>query len=347
MSVAERVAHETALEEREREEAEQSRQLIQRREAPALVYKTHEDAAVSPPEPAPTTKWIEAYFIQKQYFKDQFDSLIQATGEALSEKIWEARTELERTDAETKASLDGLQRELSTLREQAASERALSARAAEVYAQERTLVVQEFRSQVETSLAARAQELDLIRRELEVRVELDYQRDALRMQVAEADRADLVALRRDIEQLREQIGVERSVRDLRSEVAEAQAQIPQVPALFTQLQTETWTAQIEANKKIAALEKELRANKEKLSKLRVQQSQTEHKLQHQAPPPVVELKFESDDGQFTMRDMHPDAAAAWRRFATDMVAANNGVMTPSDPSGQVIAMPVRRSSDAA
>jgi hypothetical protein len=65
-----------------------------------------------------------------------------------------------------------------------------------------------------------------------------------------------------------------------------------------------------------------------------------------AQQPVVELKFESVDGQFTMRDMHPDAAAAWRRFVRDMVKANEGMMFSNDPTGRVVGLPGKNSNVA-
>jgi hypothetical protein len=326
MNPAERLAHETDIEaQRQREEAEQQRQrTIHRREAPTLVYKTTQQ-----PEPtavAPTTRWVEQYFAQTEYVDGQFSALHEALGEVIGTGWRNQREEWEQADAEIKASIEGLQRELISLREQAERERALSARAAEVYAQERALIVQDFKSQVEAALGARAHELDLIRRELEVRVELDYQRDALRTKAAEADRVELVASRRDIEQLREQIGVERGLRDLRSEVAEAQKQIPQVPALFTQLQTETWTAQIEADKKIAALERELRATKDKLSKLRVQNSETQHsvkRLERQAPTATAAIEIETSTRLFSMRGLHPEAAKTLRAFANEVIDAKD------------------------
>jgi hypothetical protein len=58
-----------------------------------------------------------------------------------------------------------------------------------------------------------------------------------------------------------------------------------------------------------------------LSKARVEQSIRSFNLAElqRAQQPVIELKFEIADGQFTIRDMHPDAAAAWRRFVREMV----------------------------
>jgi hypothetical protein len=86
-----------------------------------------------------------------------------------------------------------------------------------------------------------------------------------------------------------------------------------------------------------------------LSKARVEQSITSFNLAElqRAQQPVIELKFEIADGQFTMRHMHPDAAAAWRRFVREMVKANDGMMTPNDPAGRVIALPAQRNGHAA
>ena len=76
-----------------------------------------------------------------------------------------------------------------------------------------------------------------------------------------------------------------------------------------------------ADKKIAALERQLNANERT-----VEQSarQTEH---HEFQSGGIaaraaaghRVKFEIADGQFTMRDMHSEAAAPWRRFVREMV----------------------------
>jgi hypothetical protein len=43
-----------------------------------------------------------------------------------------------------------------------------------------------------------------------------------------------------------------------------------------------------------------------------------------------------------MRDMHPDAKEAWRRFVRELVEANDGTMTPNDPTGRVVPLPSRQ-----
>jgi septal ring factor EnvC (AmiA/AmiB activator) len=105
--------------------------------------------------------------------------------------------------------------------------------------------------------------------------------------------------------------------------------------VVAQLRTEVH----EQNKKIAAQQRELTKTKERLARARADQSLTNHKLTKLQQQPAVELKFESTDGSFSIKDMHPDAAAAWRRFAHEIIAQNDGVMTPNDP-GRVLTMPV-------
>ena len=75
--------------------------------------------------------------------------------------------------------------------------------------------------------------------------------------------------------------------------------------------------QAELKRELDRQARELAKQKDRLGKLRVDQSMTDFSLKklERAQQPVVELKFVTEDGQFTMRDMHPDAAAAWRRFA--------------------------------
>ena len=208
-----------------------------------------------------------------------------------------------------------------------------------------------FHEAVGRALGIKARDLrnDLMLEDAVIRRDLDQLRRELEAQTRRIDdlRAEVVAARehgaRELSALREQIGVERGLRDLRSEVSEAQQQIPQLPAIVSQLQAETTSARTDADKRIAALERELKSTKERLSRARVEQSITSYNLAElqRAQQPVVELKFESVDGQFIMKDMHPDAAQAWRLFVREMVEANDGAMTPNDPTGRVIALPSR------
>jgi type IV secretory pathway VirD2 relaxase len=100
------------------------------------------------------------------------------------------------------------------------------------------------------------------------------------------------------------------------------------------------------------LHTKLEKTRDRVNRMRTDQSVTEYGLKEdlkelkRAQQPVVELKFESVDGVFTMKDLHPDAAAAWRRFVREMVKANEGMMFPNDPTGRVVALP-RKTGNAA
>jgi hypothetical protein len=127
-------------------------------------------------------------------------------------------------------------------------------------------------------------------------------------------------------------------RALHDEVEVAKAEIPQVPAIEARI-TAKQSSLAAAQRR---LEQELTKQKDRIGKLRVEQSLTDHGLKtlEQAQRPVVELKFVTDDGCcFSLKDAHPDAIATWRRFAHELVASNSGVMFPHDPSN-VISMPI-------
>jgi hypothetical protein len=93
----------------------------------------------------------------------------------------------------------------------------------------------------------------------------------------------------------------------------------------------------------SSLRRDLNATRDRVSKMRGKQSMADYKLSEhiREQQPVVELKFECADSRFTMKDMYPDAAAAWRRFVAEMVEANDCNMSINDPSGRVVALPSR------
>jgi hypothetical protein len=174
---------------------------------------------------------------------------------------------------------------------------------------------------------------------------------AAREQLEQADaatRRELELSKRELVLLQREIGVERAVRALHDEVEVAKSEIPRLPEI---------EARVDAKQsKLAAEQKrlgeELAKQKDRLGKLRVDQSVTEYGLKEdlkelkRAQQPAVELKFESVDGVFTMKDLHPDAAAAWRRFVRELVEANEGTMFPNDPTGRVVALPRKNSNVA-
>jgi hypothetical protein len=42
-------------------------------------------------------------------------------------------------------------------------------------------------------------------------------------------------------------------------------------------------------------------------------------MEDEQQKPGIELKFETQQSSFTLRDMHPDAAAAWKRFVAGVL----------------------------
>lgn len=147
-------------------------------------------------------------------------------------------------------------------------------------------------------------------------------------------------MRREVAALREQIGLQRELESLRAQVAVAKAEIPQVPAIEARLNGE----QAELKRELDRQARELAKQKDRLGKLRVDQSMTDFSLKklERAQQPVIELKFVTEDGCcFSLKDANPGAVETWRRFAADLVAANNGTMFPNDPTGGVIELPAR------
>jgi hypothetical protein len=197
----------------------------------------------------------------------------------------------------------------------------------------------EVREDLEREINFLKRELEQTQSKIDVQAELEREREALRAKAAEVDRAELESLRREITLLRKELGVDRSLHDLRSEVVEAQKQIPKLPAVVSQLRTETAIARSNADNKIAALERELTATKERLSKARVEQSITSYslaKLERARAKPGIELKFETQKSSFSIRDMHPDAAAAWKRFVAGVLESpqdETATMLLIDPAG--------------
>jgi hypothetical protein len=111
---------------------------------------------------------------------------------------------------------------------------------------------------------------------------------------------DLELTRRELTVLRHEVGVERGLKDLRREVAKAQRQIPQVPAIAAQFDAE----QKHLKAKQARLEHELAVTKDKLGKLRVDQSISNYKLGElrkqvdASAGASIEMEFESRSSHF-------------------------------------------------
>jgi hypothetical protein len=130
-------------------------------------------------------------------------------------------------------------------------------------------------------------------------------------------------LKRELELLRRELDVLRmevNVKALQEEVRTARAEIPNLAAVEARFDVR----QADVEGKQASLERELKITKDKLGRLHVDQSVTDYTLREierkQRTAPAVELKFQTSSSSFTMKDIHPDALAAWRRFVAQVIA---------------------------
>jgi hypothetical protein len=201
----------------------------------------------------------------------------------------------------------------------------------------------EVRDELEREITFVKREVEQLRDGAQAKVELDREREALRAAAVNAERlrhdSELESLRREVVLLRGELGVDRGLAALHDEVAAAKSEVPK----FDDLEARVDAGQVKLRTEHKRLERELAATKARLGKMRVAQSAADYRLSEhiRERQPVIELKFESAASQFTMRDLHPDAAAAWRRFVTEKAAANDVRMTPADPTGRVVALSSR------
>jgi hypothetical protein len=122
---------------------------------------------------------------------------------------------------------------------------------------------------------------------------------------------ELELLQREVTQLREQVGLERGLRDLRTQVEVARAQVPKIPEIAARLEREQ-----------GRLQRELESTQQKLKRTRVDQRIADYQLNKlreatEARSAAVEMKLETSISSFTMRDIHPDAASALKNFAAE------------------------------
>jgi hypothetical protein len=135
-------------------------------------------------------------------------------------------------------------------------------------------------------------------------------------------------LRREFTILKHEVGLERGLRELRDEVAEARKQVPKFPAIASRLEAEQ-----------VRLQHELDATKKKLSNLRVDQSITNYnfgemrKQMDASAGASVELEFESRSSHFQMKANHPDAARALKFAARIINGEVDGTIWLPGPAG--------------
>jgi hypothetical protein len=129
-------------------------------------------------------------------------------------------------------------------------------------------------------------------------------------------RRQIELLEREVTQLREQVGLERGLAALREEVEEARKEVPKLPAIAERLETGQ-----------ARLQRELKRTQDRVTRVRVNQSMTDFKLDELSKATAkraagLEMKIETSVSAFAVGDIHPAAASALHDFAAE--AINNG-----------------------
>jgi chromosome segregation ATPase len=144
-------------------------------------------------------------------------------------------------------------------------------------------------------------------------------------------RRELELSKRELAVLQKEIGFERELRDLHSEVEEARKQVPKVPAIASRLEAEQ-----------TALRKELAAVKDQHTRLRSDWSQTDYavgelrKEATAAKAASIEVEFASSSTHFQMKAAHPDAARALKEFAAEIIngEADGTIWLPGSAGAQ-------------
>jgi chromosome segregation ATPase len=136
-------------------------------------------------------------------------------------------------------------------------------------------------------------------------------------QVARLQR-EVELLRRELTTLREEVGLERSLRDLRTEVEAARAEVPKLPEIAARLEKEQ-----------LRLRCDLERTQKRVSRARVDQSMANFKLdelgkQIESRSTAMEMKFETTVASFKMNEIHPDAGRALRSFADEALKGDRG-----------------------
>jgi hypothetical protein len=129
---------------------------------------------------------------------------------------------------------------------------------------------------------------------------------------------EIAALKRELELtrdevrvLREQLGLSRELASLRADVEQARSEVPKLPAIAARLEKDQ-----------ARLRRDLERTQRRVSLARADQTTVNYKLnelrkQSVARAASVEMKFETTVSSFKLHELHPDAAAGLRNFATE------------------------------
>lgn len=134
---------------------------------------------------------------------------------------------------------------------------------------------------------------------------------------ASAEKRELELLRRELTVLREEVGLEHALKDLRSSVVKAQRAVPQVPAIEARLRGEALIAKTDTDRELAELRKKLKDAQRTIHSLQVRQAGLSRDLKRGLDEGLeVEWEASSSYARMVIRpSIHPDAAKTLREFA--------------------------------
>jgi chromosome segregation ATPase len=145
---------------------------------------------------------------------------------------------------------------------------------------------------------------------------------------------ELELTRREFAVLQKEVEVERGLRKLQDDVADAQKQVPTVPAIVARFHAEQSGLKAEQ----ARLQRELEATTKKVGRLRVDQALGDYSIsqlrKETEASKAASIELETSTSRFVMRNINPVAARTLRDFAAQVIdARDGGAVWLSGPAG--------------
>ena len=142
---------------------------------------------------------------------------------------------------------------------------------------------------------------------------------------------ELELLKREFGVLRDEVGVEHRLRDLRTEVIKAQRQVPKVPAIEARLRAEALIAGTKTDQELTELRRELNEAQRTIVELQARQSELPGAVEQVLGQAMQNVEFEEYYEAHSRRTVYsptisPEAAAGLRAFAEKTLGIGNGVV---------------------
>ena len=133
-------------------------------------------------------------------------------------------------------------------------------------------------------------------------------------------------LQRELGVLKNEIGVEKELREFRSSIMKAQRAIPQVPTIIAGMRDEAQFAKVETDRQLAELRRQAKADRRAVAQARVEQACTAAAMKRGLGQEMeVQWEASSRSARMTIKPaLHPDAMKTLREFSGRVI---NGSLT--------------------